>query len=106
MYKLKYAPTTGFNVNQSTEGQRLEDKIEQITNNREPIKDGAPLIFTERNEGVKAGYNIKTDRFEIAIDAIDNMQKSETARRESKATMSIVREDGGAESTQGTGTDK
>ena len=106
MYKRSQYTNTGFNVNASIQGQTLEQKIEQITSNKEPIKDGSPLIFTEKSEGVKAGYNIRTDRFEVAVDAIDKMVKSNIAKSEAKPQMSIVREDGGAESTQGTGTDK
>jgi len=107
MYKASNYSHTGFKVNQSTQGQTLEEKIDRITTNNEPIKDGAPLIFTEKSEGVKAGYNIRTDRFEIAVDAMDKMLKSSIAKSEHKATMKIVSDEiGGTESTQGTGTDK
>lgn len=107
MYKISNYSNTGFNINQSMEGQTLEQKIEQITNNKEQVKDGAPLIFTEKSEGVKAGYNIRTDRFEVAVDAMDKMLKSSIAKSEAKPTMNIVRDEiSGAESTQGTGTDK
>jgi len=106
MYKRSQYTNTKFNVNASIQGQTLEQKIEQITSNKEPIKDGSPLIFTEKSEGVKAGYNIRTDRFEVAVDAIDKMVKSNIAKSEAKPQMNIVRDDSGAESTQGTGTDK
>jgi hypothetical protein len=107
MYVVREYHNTGFNVNNSVEGETLETKIERITTNKEKITDNAPLIFTERSEGVPAGYNIRTDRFEVAIDAIDKNIKAKIARSESKATMEIVRDDvSGAESTQGTGTDK
>jgi len=107
MYKVSNYSSTGLKVNQSIQGQTLEEKIDRITTNNEPVKDGAPLIFTERSEGVKPGYNIRTDRFEIAIDAMDKMLKSNIARSEAKATMNIVKDDvSGAEPTQGTGTDK
>jgi len=107
MYKINNYSNTSFNINESVEGQTLEQKIEQIINNKEQIKDGSPLIFTEKSEGVKAGYNIRTDRFEIAVDAIDKMQKSSIAKSEAKPTMNVVRDEvSGTESTQGTGTEK
>ena len=65
------------------EGERIETKIERITINNEPIKDGAPLIYRERNEGISQGSNVRTDRFEIAIDAMDKVSKSKVAKRES-----------------------
>lgn len=98
MYKYKTSTRTSLNINNSTEGERIEQKVERVTVNKEPIKDGAPLIYTERADGVIAGYDIRTDRFEIALDAMDNVSKSHRAKRENKAEMSIVKD----ESVQGT----
>jgi hypothetical protein len=107
MYIVREYHNTGITVNNSVEGETLETKIERITTNKEKITDNAPLIFTERSEGVPAGYNIRTDRFEVAIDAIDKNVRAKIARSESKATMEIVRDEiSGTEPTQGTGTDK
>jgi hypothetical protein len=94
MYKKPEYNKTTLKVNQSLEGETIEQKIERVTTNKEPIKDGAPLIYTDRNEGVLAGYNIRTDRFEIAVEAMDKIQKSETAKRESKAKMEVVTDGG------------
>jgi len=55
MYKRSHYTKTGFNVNQSVQGETLEQKIEQITNNKEPIKDGSPLIFKKKIEREKTG---------------------------------------------------
>lgn len=106
MYKKVKYPSTTLNVNQALQGETIEQKIERVTSNKEPIKDGAPLVYTERNEGVKAGYNIRTDRFEVAIDAMDRVQASVQARRENKAKMKVVK-DNKVDPTQGTnnGTD-
>ena len=56
-----------FNVNDSVEGESLEKKVKRIVENSEPISDGAPIIYTERGKGVQPEYNIRTDRFEIAV---------------------------------------
>ncbi len=66
------------------EGERIEDKVQRIMLNKEPITDGAPEIFTERKDGVVAGYNIRSDRWEIATDAMDKVQKSIVAKRDAK----------------------
>lgn len=102
MYKkeINYAKT-GLQVNQSVEGETIEQKVERVTVNKEPIKDGAPLIYTERKDGVQAGYDIRTDRFEVAIDAMDYVAKSIQAKRDNNAKMKVVK-DGEAESTQDT----
>jgi hypothetical protein len=85
MYKkAKYSETSleGIEV---IEGETIEFKVERIVNNKEPIKDGAPQIFTERKDGVISAYNIRADRWEIATDAMDKVQKSMMAKREEKA---------------------
>lgn len=84
---------SSLKINNSLEGETIECKMERIIRNREPIKDGAPLIYTERKDGVMAGYNIKTDRFDVAIEGMSTVEKSIQAKRENKAQMSIVKED-------------
>lgn len=64
------------------EGELLEHKVARITQNKEPITDGAPIIYTERKDGVRPDYNIRTDRWDIAIDAMDKVNKSKIAKRE------------------------
>ena len=56
--------------------ESLEHKIKRILNNKEPIKDGAPLIYTERKDGVLPSYKINTDIWEHAIDAMDKVTQS------------------------------
>jgi hypothetical protein len=53
-------------------------------NENEPISDGAPRIFTERKDGVQAQYDIRTDRWEVAVDAMDAVAGSLKAKREAK----------------------
>ena len=90
---------TTISYNETVEGETIEKKVKRIMNNKEPIKDGAPLIFTERKEGVKPGYDVRTDRFEVALDAMDKVAKAEAAKRESKAETPKDN-DGKAESIQ------
>lgn len=41
------------------------------------MEDGVfPTIYTEKKDGVLPEYDIRTDRFEVAIDAIDKINKS------------------------------
>lgn len=89
------------------EGETIEQKIERIVSNKEPIKDGAPEIFTERKDGVISAYNIRTDRWEIAADAMDAVARSVQAKREERAKMSVVKDkdETGKESAQGAKSD-
>jgi hypothetical protein len=103
MYKIPKFTKTSLKIYNCTEGETIEQKVERVTTNKEPIKDGAPLIYTDRKDGVQPGYNIRTDRFEIAVDAMDKIQKSKIASRENLAKMSVVK-DGETESIHGNGT--
>lgn len=112
MYKTPYYRNSqGLAVNQAVAGKTIEQKIEQLVNNKEPIgqgNDSAPIIYTERKEGVRASTNIRTDRFEIAIDAADKIAKSYKARREERGAAAGKEKtdekkegDGGAKPIQG-----
>lgn len=80
--KIKESELTGI---ERLEGETIEMKIERIVENKEPITDGAPEIFTERKDGVIAAYNIRTDRFEIATEAMDKVSGSIQAKRDNIA---------------------
>jgi hypothetical protein len=81
MIKYRIDNFTGFNVNNSVEGETIEEKIERVVNNNEPITDGAPIIYTDRRDGVLPAYDIRTDRFEVAIEAMDKVSASQLAKR-------------------------
>ena len=62
------------------EGETIETKVARITQNKEPITDSAPIIFTEKKDGVLPAYNIRTDRFDIALEAMDKIGKSKAKK--------------------------
>lgn len=64
------------------EGEQIEEKVRRIVNNNEPITDGAPIIFTEKKDGVLPEYNIRTDRWDVALDAMNKMEMARKARKE------------------------
>lgn len=107
MYEVPYYEETTFRVNTAVEGEPIELKIERIVNNKEPITDGAPIMYTERKEGIKASTNIRTDRWEVAVDAMDKIAKSYKAKREERMSQKDEKDTpksdvGKPESTQGT----
>ena len=42
------------------EGETIETKVARITQNKEPITDSAPIIFTEKNDGVSYYFRVLT----------------------------------------------
>lgn len=83
--KFRSKPSTS-NIKRNTSyiGETIEAKIRRILNNKEPITDTAPLVYTERKDGVKPEYDIRTDRFEIAVDAQDYIDRANKAKREER----------------------
>lgn len=101
MYKVPIFPKTSITRNTSTQGEMLEKKIERMMKTKQPLEEGsAPLIFQERKAGVQASTDIRTDRFEIALDAVDKINASFAARRADK--VKPKEEIGKTESIQGT----
>ena len=82
MKRFKILNKTMIELNDSIEGETIEEKVMRITENNEPITDGAPIIFTDRKDGVLPAYDVRTDRFEVAIDGMDYVAKSNFARRQ------------------------
>lgn len=106
MYKKTRPTKSNMVINKSYEAERIEQKIQRITSNKEPIKDGAPLVYTERKEGVRPDTDIRTDRWEVATEAMDKVSKTHLARRDERHNQAKVVEmknnDGRAEPSQGT----
>lgn len=55
-----------------------EVKLRNIINGEsDNMEDGVfPTIYTEKKDGVLPEYDIRTDRFEVALDAIDKINQS------------------------------
>lgn len=85
MYKKIKAPKSTMKINESYTGETLEQKIERIVTTKEPINETAPLIYTERKDGVQPQYDIRTDRFEIALEAMNKVTQTHQAQRENRA---------------------
>lgn len=62
------------------QGESIERKVQRIVEENEPIEDGAPIIFQERADGVKPEYNIRTDRWDVAIEAMDKVSAEELSK--------------------------
>lgn len=84
MIRHKITQRTTLSVNESYDGETIEHKVHRIMNNGEAITDGAPLIYTERKDGVRPEYNIRTDRWEIANEAMNKVHKTEIAKRQQR----------------------
>lgn len=66
MKRVYVKKTNAFDVNDSYVATSIEVQIEKMMSQEEPIVASMSYIGTERNEGVKPEYDIRSNRFEIA----------------------------------------
>lgn len=66
---LTIKPTTGFIP--VYDGESIETKVERVVQNKEPIEDGAEIIYTEKKQRVQPQYDIRTDKWEVAQEAMN-----------------------------------
>ena len=79
MKKAKYIPNFMGSI-ETFEGESIEKKVSKLIENNEPITDGAPIIFTEKKDGVLPQYDIRTDKWDIAQSAMDLANASKIAK--------------------------
>lgn len=87
------------NPNLTYEAEPREVKLRKIISGESSnMEDGVfPIIYTEKRDGVQPEYDIRTDRFEVAIDAIDKINQS--------AANQIAKNKGETESVKNFGTE-
>lgn len=116
MFKQRKPVKSNLTGVPNKKGETIEAKVRRIVNNKEPITDGAPLLYTDRKDGVNPDMNPRTDRWEHAIEAMDKVTKSHRAKRDHRhktlgeeAKDNMKKEQGtenpgetGGQSTQGT----
>lgn len=66
------------NPNLTYRAEPREVKLRKIISGESnDMEDGVfPTIYTEKKDGVQPEFDIRTDRFEVAIDAIDKINQS------------------------------
>ena len=80
MIKPKFFPKPIKTNYEYQEGETIETKVKRIVENNEPITDGAPIIYTNREDGVLPAYNIRTDRWEVAQEAMNAVNQANLAK--------------------------
>lgn len=73
--KTKIIESKGRMFIETYEGETIEDKVRRILENKEPIGDNATMIYTNYKDGVIKAYDIRTDKWDVALDAMNNVNK-------------------------------
>lgn len=90
-----------INRNESVEGKCIEEMIEFQKEGNTVEMGTASLFYTIKEDGVHALGNIRSDRHQLAQDALDTVEKSRVAKRDAYRVEMKKRAEGG-QSTEGT----
>ena len=83
---------TQFGV-ESYEGQSIEDRCKKLVETGEPIKDTSPLIYTPKDKGVMPQYDVRADKWEIAQNAMDGVNKERIAKGQQPPSAEVDKKD-------------
>lgn len=63
------------------EGQTLEEMIFKMMQQGAMIEASSPIIYTERKDGINPLYDIRSDRFDLALEATSKIEQALKAKR-------------------------
>lgn len=80
MRKPIYTCRPTLRVYATYEAEGLEVKLRRVTETNEPLAGDIPTVYTKKTDGVLPAFDIRTDRFEIAREAMSKVQESEMTK--------------------------
>lgn len=75
-----YVIETQLRKTPTEKGESIEEMLRRMTTNKEPIPENVPPIYTPEKEGILPEYDIRADRFDVAMQAGDKFAASEAAK--------------------------
>lgn len=84
MKKFRFTKTIMEVEKDEWNGESIEEKVKRATSTNQPIEAVAPMIYTERKEGVKKEYDIRADKWEIAQEAMTRVSESHREKRQQR----------------------
>lgn len=75
-FTSKYTKTS-IRIKCCDKGISLEEEIRQAIATNSPIEGNAPMIYTPASEGVLPQYDPRTDKQNLALEAMDKFQGQE-----------------------------
>lgn len=83
MKKFRKMTTSRQRLNTTEEfnGESIEQKVRRTMESGAPIEAISPMLYTERKEGVRADTNIRTDKWDVAQQAMTTIADGMRTRR-------------------------
>jgi hypothetical protein len=101
IYNIRHRTGSKISGRTPYNGETLENKIERILENKEGITEVSERIYGTREEGVIPSTNIRSDRWDAAVDAMDAANMSKIAKREARTNQSKKAETVGEQAKEG-----
>lgn len=79
---IKLIEETMLDINTAVSGESIEEKMYRAANENTPIDQQAEILYTEKKDGVLPETDIRTDRFDVALEAMDKVTATRRAMRE------------------------
>ncbi|QCS36883.1 hypothetical protein [Tortoise microvirus 19] len=103
MRKVTVSFKSKIKRNETSEGKSIERMLSDKAEGELIELGGKALLYTERKDGVVPITNIRSDRMELAMEALDTVERTRIARRDAPAKVEEVAQGGKpSETTQGT----
>lgn len=92
MYELykNIKPTTSIECNNAIEAISIEEKMRQVTQSGEPISGDVAMVYDEPKDGVKPEYDIRTDKWEIAQNAMDYVSRQNALKTNAPVEKTVT----------------
>ena len=84
MYRKNQYQTSKQTGNQSYEAEQLKKEIARYMSNGDELDQSAPIIYTERKDGVINQYNIRRDKWDEAAEGMDKVAELNLLQREAR----------------------
>lgn len=81
MKKGMIYPTTQITVVLDQKGESIEEMLRRIRDSKEPIQANAKILYFDRKDGVMPFCDIRSDRFDYAMQATNKLHATAYAQR-------------------------
>lgn len=83
----KVVKTTEIEEPEIYQGESIEDYCARVVETNEAVEATVPMQYTDKKDGVLPQYDVRTDRWEIAQNAMDLATRSAVAKSEEQRLM-------------------
>lgn len=76
------------------EGESIEKTISRAMAENQPIEGGSPLVYTDRKDGVLPEMDIRADKWDLALNAMDKVNEAKRTEISKKLEAGTALESG------------